>query len=135
MAGVPSQLQLLLADSQRIGVTSGGAVVTARLWQGPAFVPASIMDHSNGSVSIDFLLQAQGDYLVSARRLLSLRMHRCLPCCLCQNSRQQMKPCCIKSTNMLPTNCCSGWCDIGHTLVQPCHASSYARVPACHMLL
>ena len=64
VAGITTELLLVTVDSQGIGLVAGGAVVTARVWGGPAFVPASVFDHSNGTLSVQFRLQVQGSYMV-----------------------------------------------------------------------
>ena len=68
---------LLLADSHGIGRIAGGALVTARVWDGPAFVPPSVIDLSNGSVAVQFALQVQGTYQVSPAVLCSIMRQGC----------------------------------------------------------
>ena len=75
VAGTASQLSVIAIDADGIGLAMGGTVVTARVFGGPATVPAIVMDQGNGTVAVRFALKVQGVYQVQAtplHRLMTL---------------------------------------------------------------
>lgn len=75
IAGTTSVLHLIMVDTDGIGLGEGGAMVSAHVWEGPSFAPASIIDHSNGSVSVHFRLDIQGTYQASPPCLVIVVMY------------------------------------------------------------